>query len=268
MSTLSRSTTETEMLFTAEDGIARVVFNRPEAMNAFTYAMYDRLVEICEAVNADSDIRVMLLSGAGGRAFAAGTDIGQFRALSGRADALAYEEHMDRVFTTLESCRVPTIAVITGAVTGGGAAIASCCDIRIASADMRFGFPIARTLGNCLSVRTIERVVALIGEARTKQILYSAELMDADQALAAGFVTQILPDHAALEARAEALATRIAQNAPLTLSATKEALARLRAGPAVPGADDDLILRCYLSADFREGMEAFLAKRKPRFEGR
>ena len=106
---------------------------------------------------------------------------------------------------------MPTIAVITGAVTGGGAAIASCCDIRIASADMRFGFPIARTLGNCLSVRTIERVVALIGEARTKQILYSSELMDADQALAAGFVTEILPDHAALKARAEALAARIAQ---------------------------------------------------------
>lgn len=261
------STADAEMLFTSKDGIARVVFNRPEAMNAFTYAMYDRLVEICEAVNTDPEIRVMLLSGAGGRAFAAGTDIGQFRNLSGRADALAYEAHMDRVFSVLENCRVPTIAAITGAVTGGGAAIASCCDIRIASADMRFGFPIARTLGNCLSVRTIERVVALIGEARTKQILYSSELMDADQALLAGFVTEILPDHPALEARAEALAVRITENAPLTLSATKEALARLRQGPAVPGADDDLILCCYLSEDFREGIDAFLAKRKPQFRG-
>ncbi len=262
------STADSDMLYSVEDGIARVVFNRPQAMNAFTYAMYDRLVEICEAVNADPSIRVMLLSGAGGKAFAAGTDIAQFRDMSGRDAALAYEEHVDRVFTTLETCRVPTIAAITGAVTGGGAAIASCCDIRISSADMRFGFPIARTLGNCLSVRTIARVVALIGEARTKQIIYSSELMDADQALAAGFVTEILPDHAALGERAEALAARIAQNAPLTLSATKEALARLRLGPAVPGADDDLILRCYLSDDFREGMEAFLAKRKPRFEGK
>ncbi len=259
---------DSEMLYTAEGGIARVVFNRPQALNAFTYAMYDRLVEICETVNADPAIRVMLLSGAGGRAFAAGTDIGQFRDMSGREDALAYEEHVDRVFTTLETCRVPTIAAITGAVTGGGAGIASCCDIRIASADMRFGFPIARTLGNCLSVRTIARVVALIGEARTKQIIYSAELMNADQALAAGFVTEILPHHAALKARAEALAARITENAPLTLSATKEALVRLRAGPALPGADDDLILRCYLSEDFREGMDAFLSKRKPRWQNR
>ncbi|MCC5977382.1 MAG: enoyl-CoA hydratase/isomerase family protein [Salinarimonas sp.] len=268
MTTPAERTADSEMLYTVEDGIARVVFNRPQAMNAFTYAMYDRLVEICTTVNADPAVRVMLLSGAGGKAFAAGTDIGQFRTLSGAEDALAYEDHVDRVFTTLETCRVPTIAAITGAVTGGGAGIASCCDIRIASADMRFGFPIARTLGNCLSVRTIERVVALIGEARTKQILYSAELMDAGQALAAGFVTEILPDQATLDARADMLATRIAQNAPLTLSATKEGLARLRKGPAVPGADDDLILRCYLSEDFREGMEAFLAKRKPRWQGK
>lgn len=255
-----------DLLYEVREGIAYVTFNRPQARNALTFAMYERLAEICLAANEDRSIRAMLLTGAGDKAFAAGTDISQFRAFDKPQDALDYEARIDRVLGALERCRVPTIAAIQGACTGGGAGIAVCCDLRIAAGNARFGFPVARTLGNCLSSGNYARLAALLGPARVKDMIFRARLIEAPEAQAIGLVGEVVEDPAALMPRAEELARLVAGHAPLTLQATKEALLRLRA--AMPaGAGEDLILMCYMSQDFREGMDAFLNKRPPRWKG-
>lgn len=256
-----------DLLFEVRDGIAHITINRPDARNAFTFPMYERLAGLCEAINGDNSVKVAILTGAGDRAFSAGTDISHFRDFNTPDDALGYEAFMNRVLEALETCRVPTIAAIAGSCTGGGAAIAGCCDIRIGSQNMKFGFPIARTLGNCLSVANLERFSALIGPARIKDIIFTARLVEAKEALSIGFLNEIVADRAELEARCAALAKQIASHAPLTLRAAKEGLRRIQRGSA--GLDDkDLILMCYMSEDFREGMDAFLAKRPPQWRGK
>jgi Enoyl-CoA hydratase/carnithine racemase len=259
-------TTTDDLLFDVRDGIARVTFNRPQARNALTFAMYERLAEICAEVDASPAVRAMLLTGAGDKAFAAGTDISQFRAFETPEDALAYEARIDRVLGALERCRVPTIAAIAGACTGGGAGIAAACDLRIGAANAKFGFPIARTLGNCLSMANYARLSALIGPARVKDLIFTARLVEADEARGIGLLSEVVPDPTDLLARAEDLARTVASHAPLTLRATKEALRRLQAA-AEAGAGEDLILMCYMSEDFREGMDAFLNKRPPHWRG-
>lgn len=255
-----------DLIYQSRDGIARVTFNRPHARNALTFAMYDRLAEICAAVERDRTIRVMIITGAGDKAFAAGTDISQFRAFSTPEDALAYEARIDRAIGAVEKCRVPVIAAIAGACTGGGAGIAAACDLRLAAANAKFGFPVARTLGNCLSMGNYARLSALIGPARVKEMIFSARLLDAEEAHAIGLFTEIAGEPELLMPRAEALAKTVAGHAPLTLQATKEALRRLQPKIA-PGEGEDLIVMCYMSKDFREGMEAFLMKRAPQWRG-
>ncbi|HYM67067.1 MAG TPA: enoyl-CoA hydratase/isomerase family protein, partial [Patescibacteria group bacterium] len=238
-------------LITERRGAVRwVVFNRPEARNALTWNMYERLLEVCESVNAEPDLRAMVLTGAGGQAFVAGTDITQFRSFETPQDALDYEARGNRVMSALESVRVPTIAAIAGPCTGAGAAIAACCDIRIGSPSARFGFPIARTLGNCLSMANYARAVAVLGVPRLKDLIMRARLMDAPEMLAAGLLSEVTPDEDSLHARAQALAEEIGHHAPLTLWATKEALRRLRERLFPEGGDSDLILACYMSSDF------------------
>jgi len=249
-----------DLLYDQQDGIARITFNRPEARNALTFAMYDRLAEICDNAGQDPQIRALILTGNGDKAFAAGTDISQFRAFTSPDDAIAYEARLDRVLEAVERCPKPTIAAIAGACTGGGAAIAAACDLRVAARNLRFGFPIARTLGNCLSRANLARLAALIGPARVTEIIFTARLIEAEEARSIGLVTEVLEDAAALATRADELAHLIASHAPLTLRATKEALRRLRTGES---AEQDLILMCYMSRDFREGMDAFLTKRTP-----
>lgn len=250
-----------DLLYEQRDGIGHVTLNRPQARNALTFPMYERLA----AIAADpGDVRALVITGAGDKAFAAGTDINQFRTFSGAEDAMAYEARIDRVLGVIERCRVPTVAAIAGACTGGGAAIAAACDLRIAAANARFGFPIARTLGNCLSMSNIARLSALVGPARVIEMIFTARLFSAEEALAVGLVTEVLPDPDALAARAEALATLVGSHAPLTMRATREALRRLRDN--LPP-DEDLIRLCYTSGDFKEGMDAFLTKRAPVWRG-
>ncbi|MDE2006904.1 MAG: enoyl-CoA hydratase/isomerase family protein [Rhodospirillales bacterium] len=257
---------ETDLLWEIRDGIGWITFNRPAARNALTFAMYERLGQIAAEAGKDSAIRALVLTGAGDKAFAAGTDISQFRAFATPEDALAYESRLDRVLDALERCPKPTIAAIAGACTGGGAGIAAACDIRIAARGARFGFPVARTLGNCLSMSNYARLAALIGPALTAEIIFTARLVEAEEAKSVHLITELLEDRDALMARADALARLVASHAPLTLAATKEALRRLR--PRLPeGQDRDLILMCYMSADFREGMDAFLTKRAPVWRG-
>ena len=255
-----------DLLFDVQNGIGRVTFNRPQARNAFTFEMYERLAQICQQANEDSSIKVLVFLGAGDKAFASGTDINQFRAFKAPEDAIAYESRIDRVLTTLEQCRVPTIAAINGACTGGGAGIAACCDLRIGTKTTKMGFPIARTLGNCLSMSSLTRLTALIGPARVKDLIFTARLIGAEEASLVGLLNEIVEDVPTLQQRANELALLIAGNAPLTLRATKQALARLQPRLS-PEEGEDLILMCYMSRDFREGLDAFLNKRQPKWAG-
>jgi enoyl-CoA hydratase len=257
---------ETELLYEVRDGIGRITFNRPQARNALTFPMYERLAEICEAADTDRALKVLILTGAGDKAFASGTDINQFRAFKSPQDAIAYEARIDRVLGTLEACRVPTIAAIAGACTGGGAGIAACCDLRIGTGTAKFGFPIARTLGNCLSMSSLGRLTALIGPARVKEIIFTARLVEAREAASLGLLHEVVEDLPALTHRADELARLIGSHAPLTLRATKEALRRLQQRLSREEGED-LILMCYMSRDFREGMDAFLNKRQPQWAG-
>ena len=252
-----------DFLVTRCDGIVTATFNRPSARNALTFAMYEALATLCGEIDADPDVKVLIVTGAGGEAFAAGTDIAQFEGFKTDADALAYEARIERVLCALERCRVPTLAAIAGACTGGGAAIAGCCDIRLGASNLKFGFPIARTLGNCLSVENVARLVALMGEARVKDMIYTARLYQAEEALAAGLISEIVVP-ADLGARSQAMARIITSHAALTILSTKRSLAHLRA-TVVPA--DDLVLMCYRSRDFREGVAAFREKRRPLWEG-
>ncbi|MGE3067327.1 MAG: enoyl-CoA hydratase/isomerase family protein [Hyphomicrobiaceae bacterium] len=256
-----------DLLYIVEGNVGLITLNRPHARNALTFEMYARIAEICTSIPADGPVRVIVVTGAGEKAFAAGTDISLFRNFDGASDGLAYEARMSEVIGRIESCPVPMIAAISGACTGGGAAIAACCDLRVGTRDMKFGFPIARTLGNCLSSGSLSKLVFLIGPAKTTDLIFTSRLMGAEEAHGIGLISEILPDHAALMARARALAGEIAGYAPLTLRVTKEMLARMRrAQPKIE--DKDLIALCYGSQDFREGLEAFLAKRRPQWQGR
>jgi enoyl-CoA hydratase len=258
---------EDELIAMRRGPVQWVVFNRPAARNAMTWHMYERLVAVCEEVNGDRSVRAMVLTGAGGRAFVSGTDIAQFRAFRTERDALDYEARGNHVMRTLETVRVPTIAAIAGPCTGAGAGLAAASDLRIVSPSARYGFPIARTLGNCLSMQNYTRVFSLLGPARAKDILLTARLMGADEMLACGLARERVPDEESLLPRAQALAEELATHAPLTMWATKEAMRRIRERLVPEDGDSDLILACYLSSDFQEGVEAFLAKRRPEWRG-
>lgn len=258
------TTQEADLLYEVHDGIGRITFNRPQARNSLTFSMYERLAEICARAGEDRSLKVLILTGAGDKAFAAGTDINQFRAFKTPQDAIDYETRIDRILGALEQCQVPTIAAINGACAGGGAGIAACCDLRIGTRTAKFGFPIARTLGNCLSMSSLGRLSALIGAPRLKEIIFTARLIEAEEAFRVGLLNELVEDGTALERRADALARLIAGHAPLTLRATKQGLHRMR--PKTQE-DEDLILMCYQSRDFREGMDAFLNKRQPQWTG-
>jgi enoyl-CoA hydratase/carnithine racemase len=229
--------------------------------------MYDRLGEICATVPDDGSVRAIIITGAGGRAFGAGTDISLFRDFKSGDDGLAYEARMEAMFAKMERCRVPVIAAIPGVCTGGAAVIAAACDLRIATRKLKFGFPIARTLANCLSAANIARVALLTGVGRAVDMLMTTRLIEADEALAIGLVNELFDSNEELMARAHALAAQIATQAPLTMHAGKEIVRRMREKMSAVE-DKDMIELCYGSADFREGLDAFLAKRPPKFTGR
>jgi enoyl-CoA hydratase len=256
-----------EILYEVKGTTGIVTFNRPAAHNALTFGMYERLGEICAHVPTDGSVRALILTGAGGRAFAAGTDISLFRPFTSAQDGLDYEARMEVMFQKLESCPVPTIAAITGVCTGGAAVIAAACDLRLSTRDLKFGFPIARTLANCLSAANIQRVALLTGVGRAMDLLMTTRLIGSDEALAIGLVNELFDSPEALSARAHALAEQIGRQAPLTMRAAKEVVRRLRSH-AFAVEDKDLIALCYGSADFREGLDAFLSKRPPNFQGK
>lgn len=248
----------------AAPGVALTRIDRPGARNAFTFAMYEDLAQHAARIAADASVRAWVIAGREGDAFASGTDIALFQGF-GAEDGARYEALIERAIAAVEAVEKPVLAAISGPCTGGGAVLAAVCDLRVGAADARIGVPIARTLGNCISAANAARMAAVIGPSRTLELLLSARLLDAQEAWAAGFLTRVVPRDATAEAVAQA--ARIAGFAPLTLAACKAALRRVqRDGRAAQ--DADLIARCYGSADFAEGVAAFLDKRAPRWSGR
>jgi enoyl-CoA hydratase/carnithine racemase len=256
---------ETDLLFDVQGHTAVVTFNRPAARNAMTWDMYEGLVTACERIDADEKVRVAVLRGAGGQAFVAGTDIRQFQEFSTAEDGLAYESRIEQVLDRLERVRVPTIAAVQGYAVGGGLALTAACDVRICTPGAKFGLPIARTLGNCVSMRTYARLVDLVGSARALHLIYTATFLPGADALAAGLVTEVVADED-LDTRLLGLCDQLSSHAPLTMWASKQAVRRLRDARLPDG--DDLIAACYGSEDFHEGVRAFVEKRPPRWQGR
>jgi enoyl-CoA hydratase/carnithine racemase len=258
--------TSDEVLVARDGPIVTLTFNRPAARNAMTWGMYQRLYEVCEEVDADDTVRVLVLKGAGGKAFVAGSDISQFAEFKGSEDGLRYERDNDKRSGRVARVRKPVIAQIEGVAVGGGFAIASGADLRIATPDSRFGLPMARTLGNCLSMAGYAYFMDLLGPSRLKELMFTARLLSADEARTAGFVHEIVPPEG-IESRVRELAERIAAHAPITLWVTKEAIRRIQAARPLPDGED-LIATTYGSADFREGVRAFVEKRPPRWTGK
>lgn len=242
-----------------------VTFNRPAQRNAMTWAMYDGLYEACERADKDDDVHVLVLRGAGGEAFVAGTDIRQFAEFTGGDDGVAYERRVSRVLDRLEDVNVPTVAAVQGYCVGAGLAIAAVCDLRLATPDARFGIPIARTLGNCLSMSTYALLVHHLGPARTLDLLLNGRFYAGREAHAAGFVAECTDD---LDESLRQTVDRLAGHAPLTMWATKEAIRRQRRAAAAAVDGDDIVARVYGSEDFRAAVRAFSAKQTTTWTGR
>jgi len=255
-----------EALVSREGPVVTLTFNRPEARNAMTWGMYQKLYEVCEEVDRDDSIRVLVLKGAGGKAFVAGTDISQFTEFKDGEDGIRYEREGEQRAGRVGRVTKPVIAQVEGAAVGGGFAICAGADIRYATPESRFGVPIARTLGNCLSMRNYASIIELLGVSRTKEMLLTGRLLSADEALAAGFVHAIVPA-GEIEKKVKETAERLAANAPLTLWATKESVRRIMASRPLPDGDD-IVRRVYGSADFKEGVRAFVEKRSPKWSGK
>ena len=247
------------------DAVAHVLFDRPWARNAMTWAMYDGLAAACVAINANSQVRVAVLRGAGGEAFVAGTDITQFREFTNGDDGVAYEARLDAFVEALECLRVPSIAVIEGFAVGAGLAIANACDIRIAASGARFGVPIARTLGNCLSAANLRRLCATLGVSWVKRMLLLAEVPTAETLIPIGYLHAVVTQ-GQLDEEVTRLCERLLGHTPLTIAATREALRRLALAPDADIAD--LVRLCYSSDDFHRGAAAFGTGTRVDWQGR
>lgn len=247
-----------------DENIATLVFDRPAARNAMTWTMYQQLGEACERLANDATVRAVLLRGAGGQAFVSGTDIAQFADFRDGEDGIAYERQIDAGIAQLAGLPMPTIALVEGWAVGGGLAIATACDFRLATPGAKFGVPIARTLGNCLSIQNVARLRAAFGHQRTRRMLMLAETIGADEALACGYLHAVQAPEA-IEAATQALVQQLVALAPVTQRVSKLALERLATHDLAEA--DDLIRAAYGSDDFREGVAAFVAKRSPVWRG-
>ncbi|OYY20807.1 MAG: enoyl-CoA hydratase [Polynucleobacter sp. 24-46-87] len=262
----SQSTSSTAKVdFELRNGIAYISFDHVAARNAMTVGMYESLKSICEDLAKSSAARVAILRGAGGKSFVSGSDITQFSAFTSGDDGISYEESIDSYLAPLAMLPIPTIAVIDGMAVGGGLAIASCCDFRISTPDARFGVPIAKTLGNCLSAGNVAWLVAHLGVNIVKRMLLLAELVTAPELLKEGYLLATYPAEA-LEGEANQLAERLMKLAPITQKSSKQTLVRIIKSN-LPDCSD-LIRECYGSEDFRNGVTAFLGGKPPVWTGK
>jgi enoyl-CoA hydratase len=245
-----------------DGSIARIVFNNPAARNAMTWPMYEELKVICDSLASNPAIRVAIFRGAGDKAFVSGSDIEQFVDL--QKDE-AYEVAVDQIFSALQNLPMPTIALIEGLAVGSGLLIATACDFRISTPDARFGIPVARTLGNCLSPSNLAWIGAHLGIPMVKKMLLTSELIKAPELLVTGYLYETVEANKITEAT-DALAYKLASLAPITQKASKLTLARLLQSN-LPDCTD-LMRETYNSQDFKEGVNAFLEGRPPKWVGK
>ncbi len=237
-----------------------MVFNRPERRNAFTSRMYADMRALCDELREDPAVRVLVLRGAGGRAFAAGNEISDFV----DRDAVSYEAGIRELLVTLFGLPQVTVAAVEGACVGGGLAVATHCDLRICTPDARFGYPIARTLGNALSASIVYRCATVFGESLTREMLLTSRLTTADRAYAVGAVMAVVDD---LDPELDTVVSGLLSASGVTIRATKAQLtARAATLEAEPESDDALLAEVYGGPDFAEGVRAFLAREKPAFQ--
>ncbi len=243
------------------NGVVQVTFNRPERHNAFTEQMYAGMRDLCEELATSPEVRVLVLRGAGGRAFAAGNEISDFLS----RDPVAYEDWIRELLAMLFELPQVTVAAIDGVCVGGGLAVATHCDLRIATPHSRFGYPIARTLGNALAAPIVYRCAAVFGEPITREMLLAARLVSASRAYAVGAVLDVVDD---LDVAVADLVASLLPLSSVTQRTTKTQLTALaRAVEVAPEDDDDVLREVYTGSHFSEGVRAFLAKESPDFDG-
>lgn len=244
------------------DGVGWLTLNDPHRRNALSEAMCEAMIEALSDLDADPGVRLCVITGAGGAAFASGANIGEFK-----ADGVRRPEPpaISRIFTALETFSKPSIAMIRGWCLGGGLALAMKADLRIADATAKFGVPAAK-LGLAYPVDSVRDLVNLVGPAKAKLILYTGENLDADKAFACGLVDEVVASEA-LTVRIDQLAAAIVRNAPLSIVAAKAAIEHLTYGRHSEAEVANLVVRCFKSDDFSEGRAAFLEKRTPVFRG-
>lgn len=257
-----------KMLSRKEDGIGFMIFNNPERHNAVSLEMWQAALEIMADFKADRSIRVMVLSGAGEKSFVSGADISKFKDERQQADALAlYQVTTEKVYETLQSMPMPTIAMIKGYCIGGGTAIAACCDIRVAAENAKFGIPAAK-LGLGYGLSRAKPIVDLVGPSFAKEMFFTARQFDAAEAKAMGLVNRVVPVDQ-LEETVNEMARTIADNAPLTVRTAKLVVGELLKDPEHRDLArcEAAVKECFASNDYKEGQAAFLEKRKPKFTG-
>jgi enoyl-CoA hydratase len=262
---MSDSAANGRVSLTIEGATAHITFDRPAARNAMTWAMYEDLKQACASIAADDAVRMVVLRGAGGKAFIAGTDISQFQSFETGADGIDYERRIGEYVAAVAALAVPTIAVVEGWAVGGGMAIASVCDFRLATPGARFGVPIARTLGNCLSQANVRVLIAMVGVPIVKRMLLLAEMIPAEELTASGYVLKTVTA-GEIDDAVTALCEQLSGHAPLTMAASKAEVARI-----ISDFEDDdqaIVEQVYGSADFREGVAAFVSRRTPLWTGR
>lgn len=258
---------EPQIILEKSGSVARIIFDNPSAFNALTSGMWQDLADAARDVTADSNIRVVVFRGVGGKAFVSGTDISGFAKFTSGSDGVDYETRIDACMRALDEISATTIAVVDGWCVGGGLNIASACDFRIATPEARFGSPIGRTLGNCLSALSVARIGAAIGVSVAKRMLLLGEIIPAKEMMTNGFLLEVV-ERDEIDGCVDNLCKRAAENAPLTTAACKEVLRRMTL-ENLPDADD-VISQVYGSEDFRRGVEIFLGKTKtlPEWTGR
>ena len=251
-----------------ENGIGWLILNNPERHNAISLEMWDAALEIKAAFAADPSVRVMVVTGAGGKAFASGADISKFKDERQEAAALAhYQATTQKAYAAIQGMAIPTIAMVRGYCIGGGTAVAVCCDLRVCTEGAKFGIPAAK-LGLGYGLQRAQPLVDLVGPAFAKEMFFTGRQFDAREAERMGLVNRVVADDQ-LEATVQELARTIAENAPLTVRTAKLVVGELLkdAQERDVAATERAVDACFKSNDYKEGQAAFAEKRKPRFTG-